>query len=211
MKIQSISISLLQANKGQIEGLPKNPRKITAKKLENLKRSIEDAPEMLSLRELIVYPYEGKYIVIGGNMRLRACSEIGYTELPCKVLDKSTPVEKLREYAIKDNVEFGENDKEALYEWDLNELESWGAEFPDMGVAVDESDTSDAFSLDDSDAPKSPVMSFSLSQEQILVIKDALEEAKREEAFKDVETFGNNNGNGNALYFIVQSWVVAKR
>lgn len=129
MKIENIKISLLEPNKGQIEGLPKNPRFIRDERYKALIKSIEDAPEMLSLRELIVYPHNRKYIAICGNMRLRACSEIGYKELPCKVLPTETPVEKLREYAIKDNNGFGQDDWSILNtEWDLEELSDWGVE-----------------------------------------------------------------------------------
>lgn len=107
----TISISLLDFNKGQLQGLPKNPRFFRDYRYEAMKRSIQESPEMLHLRELIVYPYpEGRYIVVCGNLRLRACKELGYTELPCKVLDPETDVKKLREYATKDNLNFGEND-----------------------------------------------------------------------------------------------------
>lgn len=69
----------LTTNNGQIEGLPKNPRFIRDDKFKKLVRSIEDNPEMLSLRELLVYPYNGQYIIIGGNMRYRAMKELKYT------------------------------------------------------------------------------------------------------------------------------------
>lgn len=127
--IKNINVKDLEVNKGQIEGLPKNPRFIRDERFEALKKSIEDAPEMLSLRELLVYPYDGKYVVIGGNMRLRACIDIGYKEIPCKVLDKETPVIKLREYSIKDNQPFGQNDWDIIAnEWDAEELRGWGME-----------------------------------------------------------------------------------
>ncbi len=86
---------------------------------------------MLELRELIVYPMpEGRYIVVCGNLRLRACRELKYKELPCKVLDPSTDVRKLREYAAKDNVSFGENDMDVMMnEWDKDELAVWAVEF----------------------------------------------------------------------------------
>lgn len=132
MMNKNIRISDLELNEGQIEGLPKNPRFIRDTRFDALKKSIEDAPEMLALRELLVYPHpekEGKYVVIGGNMRLRACRELGYKEVPCKVIDASVPVEKLREYTIKDNVAFGEIDWDALAnEWDTEELTDWGLE-----------------------------------------------------------------------------------
>lgn len=130
-KIISISIGLLDFNKGQLNGLPKNPRFFRDDRYEAMKRSISDAPEMLDLRELIVYPYmDGRYIVVCGNLRLRACKELGYKELPCKVLDVDTPVEKLCEYTAKDNVNFGENDMDIMqHEWDVSKLQDWGVEF----------------------------------------------------------------------------------
>lgn len=126
-----LSISLLDFNKGQLKGLPKNPRFFRDYRYEAMKKSISESPEMLELRELIVFPYsDGRYIVVCGNLRLRACKELGYKELPCKVLDSETEVKKLREYATKDNVNFGENDMDVMAnEWDKSELQNWGVEF----------------------------------------------------------------------------------
>lgn len=140
---KNLKVDLLEYNEGQLSlideatnkqvGLPRNPRFIRDNRFEALKKSIEDAPEMLDLRELLVYTLssikgkDGKYIVVGGNMRLRACKEIGYKEVPCKILDINTPMEKLREYAIKDNEAFGQNDFDVLAnEWDSDELLAWG-------------------------------------------------------------------------------------
>jgi len=129
-KISDIAISKLEANRGQIEGLPKNPRIIRDERFQKLTKSIQDDPEMLSLRELIVYPIDaGKYVVIAGNMRLKAMQELGYKTAPCKELPKETPVEKLKAYTIKDNVPFGDTDWEAIAEdWDAEELAEWGLE-----------------------------------------------------------------------------------
>ena len=125
---QTIDISLLELNEGQLPGLPKNPRWIKDERYAALKKSIEDAPEMLEARTLLVYPLDnGHYIVIGGNMRLRACRELGLKELPCYVFKKDTPVKKLQEYTIKDNVEFGNVDWELIAnEWDTGDLADWG-------------------------------------------------------------------------------------
>lgn len=126
---KNLKLSALALNTGQVPGLPKNPRLIRDHRFEALKRSIADAPEMLNYRRLLVFPLEKKYVVICGNMRLRAARDLGYTELPCVILPSDTPPEKLREYAQKDNVSFGENDFEALAnEWDLQELTDWGVE-----------------------------------------------------------------------------------
>lgn len=132
MQQKEISIKDLQTNDGQIDGLPRNPRQIRDSRFELLKKSITEAPEMLNLRELLVYPIDGdKYIVIGGNMRLRACKDLGYKKLPCKILDRETPVEKLREILIKDNESFGQYDWDLLAnEWDETEISDWGVELP---------------------------------------------------------------------------------
>ena len=144
---KNLDISLLEVNKGQLYGLPKNPRFIKDDRYLALKKSIEEAPEMLSIREIVVYPLEnGHYVVIGGNMRLRACQEIGYKELPCKILPLETPVAKLREYTIKDNIAFGSNDWDVIAnEWDTEELTEWGME--GVNFLMDTNNESDIDSL----------------------------------------------------------------
>lgn len=147
---KNINVKEIEINRGQIYGLPKNPRLIRDERFEALKKSIQDAPEMLDLRELIVYPHEGKYVIIGGNMRFRACQDLGYTEIPCKVLPEETPVAKLREYVIKDNEAFGQNDWGLLSEdWDKEELVDWGVETPeDWGGASEEEDESEEVQIE---------------------------------------------------------------
>lgn len=160
MNVKNIKITQLEVNDGQIEGLPKNPRFIRDKRFEQLVKSIEDAPEMLEYRTLLVYPFGGKYVVVCGNMRLRACQQIGFKELPCYVLPEGTTVAKLREYAIKDNVAFGTDDFDLLAnEWDSFELGNWGVELPNVcfdnaddkeqngGGEVDLSDTGDKIKI----------------------------------------------------------------
>mgnify|MGYP002523166539 CR=1 FL=1 len=133
---QLIPIGKLELNNGQLQGLPKNPRYIKDERYEALKKSIGDAPEMLEARMLLVYPLDnGNFIVLGGNMRLRVCKELGFTELPCFVFKKETPVEKLKEYVIKDNVEFGNIDWDSLAndDWDVGELGDWGMDTSFLG------------------------------------------------------------------------------
>jgi len=134
-EIKNLSVDLLELNEGQMYGLPKNPRWIRDARFTALKKSIEDEPEMLGLREILVYPlddiegHEGKYIIIGGNMRYRACTELGYKELPCKIIPIETPVKKLRAYTIKDNSGFGQWDYDDLSSsWDDDELRDFGME-----------------------------------------------------------------------------------
>lgn len=213
-KIQNIKITQLETNNGQIDGLPKNPRIIKDNRFKALVKSIEDAPEMLDYRTLLVVPHEKKYVIIAGNMRFRACKELGYKELPCYVLPEETPAEKLREYAIKDNIGFGADDWDILMnEWDTQELKDWGYEFPKEldGIEVDEDEMSEEFSLKDGDKEPFQTMSFMVADEQATTIKNAIEEIKKTEEYKYLETFGNTNTNGNALYLIVSQWVNARK
>lgn len=130
METTIVKISQIAPNEGQVEGLPNNPRLIKNREFELLKKSMEESPEMLHLRELIVYPHGKKYVVIGGNMRLRAAKALGFKELPCKILPEDTPIEKLREYCIKDNNGFGEYDFDILAnEWGDEPLSDWGVKF----------------------------------------------------------------------------------
>lgn len=130
--IREIEIRDLRPNSGEVEGLPRNPRKISKKNLEKLKKSVQDAPEMLRLRELIVVPHGDGYVVIAGNQRLEAARAVGMDKLPCKVLPEDTDPAKLREYAIKDNLPFGEDDWEVIAsDWDTVELEEWGMSVPE--------------------------------------------------------------------------------
>ncbi|MDR1683094.1 MAG: hypothetical protein LBS25_06880 [Candidatus Symbiothrix sp.] len=151
--IQSVvlPISQLETNKGQIEGLAKNPRFIRDDRYSKLKRSIEENPEMLALRECLVFPHGGKYVIIGGNMRYRAQKELGYTEIVCKIIPPQTPVEDLRAYTIKDNAGFGEWDFDALAnEWNPEDLLRWCVDIPNVDVNDEEDDArEDNFNVDD--------------------------------------------------------------
>lgn len=130
---QTIQISKLRVNAGQIDGLPKNPRFIRDERFDKLKKSISELPSMLNIRELICVPFNDAFVVIAGNMRLRAAKDLGIKELPCKVLPNDTPVEQLAEIAIKDNVSFGSDDYDIIAnEWTDFPLEDWGMEIPAM-------------------------------------------------------------------------------
>ena len=139
MIVQNIELRLLCRNEGQVEGMPKNPRFIRDEKFELLKKSIQENPEMLGLRELLVYPVGERYVIIGGNMRYEACKALGYKSVPCKVLDADTPVDALKAYTIKDNAGFGEWDWDAIAnEWDTDEVTDWGLDVPEWETEADE-------------------------------------------------------------------------
>lgn len=139
--ITMLPMSAIEINNGQLEGLPKNPRSIKGVKFDKLKQSITNYPEMLSWRSLLVYPLgNGKYIIVGGNMRYRAMKELGHKEAPVFIIPKETPIEKIKAYTILDNNGFGEWDWDLLAnEWETFELDDWGVDLP----AFDESPTDD--------------------------------------------------------------------
>ena len=135
MQTQLININRLKNNNGQVEGLPKNPRLLKDDKFKKLVKSIQDDPEMLELREVIAYDNNGELVVIAGNMRLKACQEVGLKEIPTKILPQNTPVEKLKAYTIKDNVAFGEHNWDELANsWNVEELTDWGLDIPNFDV-----------------------------------------------------------------------------
>lgn len=128
---QRIAISLLETNKGQIEGLPANPRQWTKAQFEQLKASIKETPELLEARGCIVDYHDGKYVCLGGNMRYMACKDLGMAEVPCYVIPEGTSVLKKKEIVAKDNVSMGEWDYDALAnEWGDLDLEGWGVPIP---------------------------------------------------------------------------------
>ena len=202
---QKIQLSKINLNNGQVEGVPKNPRFIKDDKFERLKKSIQEDPEMIELRELIVVPHEDKYVCIAGNMRLRALRELGYKEAPCKVIDYDNL--KLRAIATKDNIPYGEWDWDLVAnEWNTDELSEWGLDLQDWHN-ISEEDLDDEFTLPEGERDPFKQMTITLADEQAEFIENAISDIKKTEEYKYCETFGNQNSNGNALYLIVASWV----
>jgi len=115
----------------QIKPNPKNPRIIKDDKFLKLKKSIKDFPDMLNKRPLIAFTdKDNKYVVLGGNMRLKASKELGLKELPIILADDWTEEQKA-EFLIKDNVGFGEWDWSVLTTgWNVENLSEWGLDVP---------------------------------------------------------------------------------
>jgi hypothetical protein len=109
----------------KVKSNPNNPRLIKDDKFKSLVKSITDFPKMLEVRPIVV---DSDYVVLGGNMRLKACIEAGIKEIPIVIADQLTEKEQ-REFIIKDNVGYGEWDWEVLAnEWDEADLKDWGLE-----------------------------------------------------------------------------------
>jgi hypothetical protein len=120
MKTEKVKISEIHANKN-------NPRIIKDDKFRKLVKSIQDFPQMLEIRPIVV---DEDNIVLGGNMRLKACKEAGLKEVYIVKADNLTEEQK-HEFIVKDNVGFGEWDWDSLAnEWDTDKLEDWGLDLP---------------------------------------------------------------------------------
>jgi hypothetical protein len=119
MSVQTVKLSDVKSN-------PNNPRLIKNDKFEKLVQSLKDFPEMANVRPIVV---NQDFVVLGGNMRLKAMKEAGWKEVPLQVVDWSE--EQQKEFIIKDNVGFGEWEWDMLAnEWEAADLEKWGLDVP---------------------------------------------------------------------------------
>jgi ParB-like chromosome segregation protein Spo0J len=124
MKSQLTKISEIKLN-------PNNPRLIKDDKFKKLVQSIKDFPEMLDIRPIVV---NTDMVILGGNMRFKACKDAGLKEVPIVIADNLSE-EQQREFLIKDNVSGGEWDFEMLAnEWDTEQLEEWGLDIPTFDI-----------------------------------------------------------------------------
>jgi ParB-like chromosome segregation protein Spo0J len=156
MSIKIVDIKTVKPN-------PSNPRHIKDHKFTQLVKSIRHFPEMLQLRPIVV---DSDNIVLGGNMRLKACIEAGLKEVPIIVASELTD-EQQKEFIIKDNVGFGEWDWEQLAnEWEIEQLSDWGLDLP---IEVFE---------DDEEEEIKPVKSYTKN----ITLTYSIEEADRIEA-----------------------------
>ena len=183
---------------------PNNPRLIKDDKFKKLVKSIQDFPDMLNVRPIVV---NKDMVVLGGNMRLKAIKEAGIKEINVDIVDWNEQQQK--EFIIKDNASFGEWDwSDLANNWDSDELTNWGIDI--IGFSNVE-DLGEGFSLPDGDKSPFQQMTFTLADEQAEQIKNAIEEIKRTDEYKYAETMGNENSNGNALYLIVMQWAEQRK
>jgi site-specific DNA-methyltransferase (adenine-specific) len=124
MEIKTVKLSEVKSN-------PNNPRIIKDDKFGKLVKSIKEFPKMLEIRPIVV---NADMIVLGGNMRLKACKEAGLKEVPVIFADDLTEEEQ-KQFIIKDNVGFGEWDWDMIAnEWDAAEIQDWGLDIPEFSI-----------------------------------------------------------------------------
>lgn len=139
MNVKKVKLSEIKNN-------PNNPRILKDDKFAKLVKSIKEFPKMLEIRPIVV---NSDMIVLGGNMRLKACKEAGLKEVPVVLADDLTEDEQ-KQFIIKDNVGFGEWDWEMLAnEWEADLLEEWGLDLPDFSVTEEPTAEEDDYEMPD--------------------------------------------------------------
>ncbi len=131
--IQNVPINTVKAN-------PNNPRIIKDDKFAKLVKSINEFPQMLNLRPIVV---NDDMVVLGGNMRLKACKEAGLKEIPIIKASELTEQQQ-KEFIVKDNVGYGEWDwNDLANNWDADQLQDWGLDIPGFDAEVIEAEEDD--------------------------------------------------------------------
>lgn len=198
-RTEMVEISKLRPNAGQIEGLPANPRFIRNDRFDKLVASIQENPEMLSLREIIAVEQLGRYIIVCGNMRYQALKKLEIKEAPTKILPIETPTEFLRALTIIDNNNYGDWDWEQLAnEWETDLLTSAGINLPEIETPDIEAQ------LEEED--KYTTLRFKFTEEQADRAKKAISLMRKKKKQEVRSSLGNSNKNGNALYLICTEW-----
>jgi len=136
MQVNKVNINEIKTN-------PKNPRLIKDDKFRKLVKSIQEFPQMLEIRPIVV---DENNIVLGGNMRLKACKEAGLKEVFIVKAENLTELQK-DEFIVKDNVGFGEWDRDMLAnKWDVEKIQDWGLDLPIFLDAIDDIEEVNEFS-----------------------------------------------------------------
>lgn len=234
IQIQFVPIELLEYNNGQIPGVPENPRTREDTKQRNLEKSIEELPEMTIARAALCFPYNGRYVVIGGNRRLEAQRALKRKEVPIIALPEDTPVEKLRRMALLDNESTGQTDwaklakdwsKDEIREWNIETPKGWFNELPKRDIQEDDiskvnakqrCQPGDIWQLGDhrlmcGDSTKASMIQELLSGEKVdLYITDPPYNVAYEGKTKDVLTIQNDEMNDDSFRdFLVNAFMAA--
>tara|TARA_R110001599_G_scaffold110671_1_gene274671 strand:+ start:1402 stop:1932 length:531 start_codon:yes stop_codon:yes gene_type:complete len=152
----------------EVKNNPNNPRTIRDEKFVKLVKSLKEFPEMINARPLVVNKTQE---VLGGNMRLKAMIEAGWTEAPVIQVDWSEA--KQKEFIVKDNLGYGDWDWDALAnEWDPSELNAWGLDVWNP----DDIDMDSFFEEDESIEKNSTKIVLEYSEDDYALVLQAFEE-----------------------------------
>lgn len=191
----NIELSRLHLNTGQLPWLPKNPRQWTKADVEKTARSIEEDPDFLEDRPILVVPFIDApdqtpevpdYVIFGGNIRREGCDAANRESAPCVVYYPETEedFETIKRRAMKDNGSYGSWDWDTLAnEWDDNPLADWGipawntgSEGSETGQKATKEPKSNSRAANENDVPKTAsfrvVVEFGNSEEQIAFLSE---------------------------------------
>ena len=136
-QIEKLSIKDLRNNVGQLQdlGIPANPRRIDKDAYNKLKTSLFEK-DLNEIKELLVIPHNDTYVVLSGNMRLKAYKELDYKHIKCKVIDPNVDKLTLQKIIIIENTNYGSWDEDILAnEWEPELLDAWGYDLPDLDLS----------------------------------------------------------------------------
>ena len=195
-------IKIKQRKISELNPAEYNPRQLTDKQYKQLKNSLKTfgcvEPVVINSNPM------RKDIIVGGHQRCKVWADLGNDTIPTVEVELDEAAEM--ELNVRLNKNTGEFDFDMLSSYfDMEVLKEWGFQDYEFGMTLDD-DMTDDFDLPDGDKEPFQQMTFTLADAQAEAIKEALTLAKSE----IVETFGNENGNGNSLYAIVKQWVEQK-
>ena len=195
-------IKIKQRKISELNPAEYNPRQLTDKQYKQLKKSLKTfgcvEPVVINSNPM------RKDIIVGGHQRCKVWFDLGNDTIPTVEVELDEAAEM--ELNVRLNKNTGEFDFDMLSSYfDMEVLKEWGFQDYEFGMTLDD-DMTDDFDLPDGDKEPFQQMTFTLADAQAEAIKEALTLAKSE----IVETFGNENGNGNSLYAIVKQWVEQK-
>jgi hypothetical protein len=162
--MQTVKITEVKVN-------PNNPRLIKDDKFKKLVQSVKDFPEMLNIRPIVV---NQDMVILGGNMRYKACKEAGLKEIP--IIKTDLTEEQQKEFLIKDNVSGGEWDWDILAnEWESEQLNEWGLDVWEAAPDVDYSDKNKELSFNDFEDQKYTIK-LEFTEDDFNFVKDKLQQ-----------------------------------
>lgn len=205
-----LSLADIDQNTGQIPGVPSNPRDPEVE-FTKLKASLERDADFTKVNELVVYPLNGRYVAISGNMRTRAAKELGWETIPAKVLPADTPPEALTRYILLGNAEFGKWDTTQLAEaWASVDLDDLNVTDVDIGTTLNPDDLGEEFELPDGDRSDERGITFSLSAAQSEYLAHVIGVAKAS-GIKPDPRYNNDDEDANYIHLIAKQWDEQKK
>ena len=212
----TLKVTALLNNEGQLGWLPTNPRQWTKSDIDLTAQSLTNDPDFLEDRPLLVVPgpTAKSFIVFAGNLRLTAARQLKIKEVPGIIYTPENETDQLtiKRRSVLDNGAFGAWDYDALAnEWDDLPLGDWGVPAWETPKPIGPDEFGEDFKLPEGEKANICTMTFVLATEQRDAIEAAIASIKKSEDYEYMETYGNENTNGNALALLIEKWDAARK